>query len=238
MHCDQLNEYRKISQAVDVYLFRSFREVTHRGPDPELQAKLDQLLPGEGLYLDIGANDPIQLSNTWPLYQRGWRGLLVEPDPSCWFRLLRERPRDWLWPTAFSDAEGKAVMRCSMSGVSSLQNDWACPPDARAEIVELKIGRNVLNEFYEIRDKARLCSIDVEGHEANVILGLDLTRFRPEVFVVENLRYDPDRPKTATWPQWQPYLEQADYELVFETADEMNRVYARKDSHARHLANV
>lgn len=238
MHYDQLNQFRNIAHALDSYLFRTFREVTLHGPGPELTGILQLLLPGEGLYLDVGANDPQQINNTWPLYQRGWRGLLVEPDPACWQRLLRLRPRDCLWPTAFSDREGHAVLRASMSGVSSIESDWRCPPDAREEIVELTPGHQALGEYYEIRDKARFCSIDVEGHEAAVLRGLDLGRFRPEVFVVESLRYDPDQPPTQLWPQWEPILLDAGYVFKHQTGDSMNRVYTRKGSDAERLADV
>src|SRR5262249_29835011 len=31
-------------------------------------------------YLDIGANEPIQLNNTYYFYRRGFRGVLVEPN--------------------------------------------------------------------------------------------------------------------------------------------------------------
>lgn len=238
MHYDQLAEFRRIAQSIDVRLARTFREITQPGPGPELEGLLDLLLPGEGRYLDVGANDPVQINNTWPLYRRGWTGLLVEPDPACWPRLLRQRPRDWLWPAAFSDHVGEAVLRASMSGVSSLEPDWACPPDARLETVELTLGRQVLDEFWVVRDTARLCSIDVEGHERAVLSGLDLDRFRPEVFVVESLRYDPDQPPTQLWSQWEPLLTAADYDFRYQTSDGMNRVYTRKGSDAERIADV
>ncbi len=237
MHYDQLAAYRRISQALDVYLTRTFREITQEGPGIELQHLLNALLPGEGLYLDIGANDPIQISNTWPLYRRGWSGLLVEPDPLCWQRLLQKRPRDWLWPAAFSDKNGQAVLRASMSGVSSVEADWPCPPDAVERIVDLTIGAEVLDEFWVVRDQARLCSIDVEGHEPAVLRGLDLTRFRPEVFLVESLRYDPDESRTHLWPLWEPLLLAADYEFRYQTRDGVNRLYTRKGSDAGRIAD-
>src|ERR1700722_2901695 len=41
-------------------------------------------------YVDVGANDPAILSNTFLLYQAGARGVLVEPDPKL-AALLRPR---------------------------------------------------------------------------------------------------------------------------------------------------
>jgi len=34
-----------------------------------------------GFYVDVGAYDPLEGSNTYKLYQRGWRGLTIEPNP-------------------------------------------------------------------------------------------------------------------------------------------------------------
>src|SRR5436309_1423360 len=49
---------------------------------------------GRGFYLDVGAYHPVQLSNTYALYQQGWAGITVEPNPGSTnvFRVVR--PRD------------------------------------------------------------------------------------------------------------------------------------------------
>ena len=45
-------------------------------------------------YLDIGGFDPIQGSNTYRLYQLGWRGLIVEPNPQKTKNWDKVRPND------------------------------------------------------------------------------------------------------------------------------------------------
>ena len=45
-------------------------------------------------YLDIGAADPIQLNNTYLFYERGCRGVLVEPNPAFCRKLEAQRPKD------------------------------------------------------------------------------------------------------------------------------------------------
>src|ERR1700722_12085958 len=47
-----------------------------------------------GVYVDIGAYDPIRASNTHRLYQRGWHGLNIEPNPDQIPRFVEFRPRD------------------------------------------------------------------------------------------------------------------------------------------------
>src|SRR5262249_22453319 len=34
-----------------------------------------------GFFVDVGAYEPVDQSQSWPLEQRGWRGVLVEPRP-------------------------------------------------------------------------------------------------------------------------------------------------------------
>ena len=45
-------------------------------------------------YLDIGANHPKFISNTYYFYERGSHGVLVEPNPRLSRKLRSARPRD------------------------------------------------------------------------------------------------------------------------------------------------
>jgi len=44
-----------------------------------------------GFYIDAGASDPVQFSVTKHFYDRGWRGINIEPVPSVWGRLRDQR---------------------------------------------------------------------------------------------------------------------------------------------------
>ena len=47
----------------------------------------------KGLVLDIGANDGITLSNSRLLIESGWDGVLVEPSPKAYAKLLENKPK-------------------------------------------------------------------------------------------------------------------------------------------------
>lgn len=49
-----------------------------------------ELIGESGTFLDIGANHPVEISNTYALEQMGWHGILVENDANC-VKLLREQ---------------------------------------------------------------------------------------------------------------------------------------------------
>src|SRR4051812_36130853 len=65
----------------------------------------------QGTYVEVGANDPKRLSQTWWLEQNGWTGILVEPQSSCCTRLRAERKNSTVYQVACSTPErrGKAL---------------------------------------------------------------------------------------------------------------------------------
>ncbi len=45
-------------------------------------------------YVDIGANEPKFISNTYYFYEHGGTGILIEPNPYLYTLLKKQRPRD------------------------------------------------------------------------------------------------------------------------------------------------
>lgn len=182
---------------------------TTTGEHGELDAAR-KLLPNytgaEGYtYVDVGAGDPIDCSNTWGLYQTGWRGVLIEPLPSFWYRLLRLRPQDTLLPIAVLNYKGYGRLR-ACGPCSSMRPDWAIAEHAET-IVEVDTLANILNEYPNIRDNCQLCSIDVEGVEKQVLEGIDWNTFKPIVFIVEYRRFVPEGQKSEDLShEWEPIL--------------------------------
>lgn len=65
-----------------------------------------------GKFLDIGAYDPFKFSNTRCLYEKGWRGIYVEPSPICFERFKEtygKDPRIQLLNYAISTNDGSII---------------------------------------------------------------------------------------------------------------------------------
>ena len=45
-----------------------------------------------GYFVEVGANEPCSLSQTWHLAQLGWVGMLIEPIPVLCDELRKQRP--------------------------------------------------------------------------------------------------------------------------------------------------
>lgn len=46
------------------------------------------------VYVDVGAFHPVQYSNTYSLYKRGWKGIAIDPNPRAKILFKIFRPRD------------------------------------------------------------------------------------------------------------------------------------------------
>lgn len=196
------------------------------GSQCEEDAVLAELLPEPtGAYVDIGASHPIECSNTWKFYQRGWRGLLIEPLADCWYALMRMRPGDMVWPQAVSNETCLRRFRCYHT-VSTLREDWPIPTPIE-RIVECDRLDNILAKFPAIREACRLVSIDVEGHEAQVLTSVDWRTFKPEVLVIEYRLYDPDKPGKDISGEWLGYISPW-YEEVHRTT--FNIIFKRRQA--------
>src|SRR5471030_683971 len=75
----------------------------------------------DGFYIDIGAADPDEYSVTRAFYDRGWRGINVEPLPSYFQRLAAARPRDLNLNIALAQAPGELpFFQIEDTGLSTL----------------------------------------------------------------------------------------------------------------------
>lgn len=193
-----------------------------RGSQDGEDVVLDTILPRRvGTYIDIGAWHPFHLSNTIGLYDRGWRGLLVEPQADMALALARHRPGDWVLPMAVSNRTGAATLR--MAGAcSTLEENWPIQ-DGVTILVETHTASQIIEWFPQLQVQCDFCSIDVEGHEQAVLEGWNWLACRPAVLLIESVMYHPRGKGRPTWQKWEPILIANGYEWVTQVG--VNRIY-------------
>jgi FkbM family methyltransferase len=152
---------------------------------------IESLLPSPaGFYVDVGSNHPVRYSNTFALYRRGWRGIVVDGNEALIRRHRRTRPRDVGVHAVVSDVAAPAVFTEFENGlVSSLDpthvEDWST---RQAVARRRTVTTQRLSDILAANDAPRrfdLLSVDVEGHDFQVLASLDFERFRPRLVVVE-----------------------------------------------------
>lgn len=150
-------------------------------------------MEGAGTYVDVGCNTPVRYSNTFELYTRGWRGINIDANSSLIEECKRVRKQDISLQAAVSDVEREVTFHKSkVSAVSTIDEErllewkktWEFAEEDR-EVVTTKTITSILNENLPVGATVDLLTIDVEGHDFQVLKGLDLSRYRPKVIIIE-----------------------------------------------------
>lgn len=220
VNVDAIRELTNLCSGFTNWHQRTFSRPVPSGSQDGEDAIIAELLGVRtGTYVDIGAGEAVSCSNTWVLYQRGMRGLLVEPRKSAVYELCSLRPGDFVYPACASNVTGWDQLRLHGS-VSSLEADWSIEEQAKT-FCRVETTREILARFPEIRDNCVLFSLDVEGHERQVLDGIDWTLFQPYIIVVEFLVYG----TPIIDDGWESLLLQQGYERKASTA--LNHIYAK-----------
>jgi FkbM family methyltransferase len=140
----------------------------------------------QGFYVDVGAFDPFRWSNTCLLYQRGWRGLNIEPDPDAIGRFERYRTRDVNLQIAVSSTSGEASFARSgeYAGLDGEGYLWS-ERDAERITVPTQPLAQVLEARLPPGQQIDLLDVDCEGLDLVVLQSNDWRRFRPTLVLAE-----------------------------------------------------
>jgi FkbM family methyltransferase len=165
------------------------------GIDEKLRGHLD--IDG-GFFVEAGANDGINFSNTYYLERaRGWTGVLVEGVPDLARACARHRTASKVFNCALvaPDAEGELVkmhysnLQSIVAGALPYEHVQAGLASQGERTYDVEVpGRTLSSVLDEVQpQRFDLLVLDVEGYEPQVLQGLDLERHRPSFALVEVL---------------------------------------------------
>jgi FkbM family methyltransferase len=163
-----------------------------------------------GIYIELGALDGLLYSNTKFFEDKlGWTGFLIEPHPLKFQKLQENRPNNFLFNELVSCETKELTFRyfkdlnAAVSGVDTTlsqhhMDNYYCHPNSiyydqgnvtmkpktLTEIIKSKSGDSI--------DKIDLLSLDVEGHEYEVLCSWDFS-IPIKVILIEMLGADKER---------------------------------------------
>jgi len=147
----------------------------------------------KGFYVDIGANEPVNDSVTKYFYDRGWRGINIEPNPRIFKKLLEQRPRDLNLNIGVSDKEATLSFReykgHGLSTFSDYTKKELLSKDNHltAKFTDYDVKVEKLEKIFDESSPPKIdfMKIDVEGYEYEVITGNNWDNYRPKVICIE-----------------------------------------------------
>ena len=159
------------------------------------------------VYIDIGANHPSYISNTYYYYLRGSSGICIEPNPMLFKKFKKLRPRDVVLNVGIGEEETAEsdfyLFPDYANGLSTFSKDEAIYwRDIGMEKIGkikydkiIKVSLRSINSILQsLKGKIPdLISIDVEGLDLIILKSLDFDLYQPLTFCVETLGYDENK---------------------------------------------
>ncbi len=176
-----------------------------------------------GFYVDVGANYPTIDSVTKIFYDKGWRGINIEPIDSLYRQLLKARPKDINLRCGAGKSTGKATLReyTEISGHSTFSPQQKQQHGKSLKYTDHEVSIRSLKDIfqeYEIKH-IHFLKIDVEGFEHEVVAGNDWGQYRPEIICIEASHGDGG---------WRQIIENNKYRLFI--ADGLNEYYVAAEA--------
>lgn len=215
---------------------------SQNGEDLIIRDLLHRLRIKSPTYLDIGANEPFKISNTYLLYSKGNRGVCVEPNVHLYKKMLQKRPGDTCINAGIAFDEKREadfyLFPKEANGLGTFSKSEAefWEQTGNERVGKYKVEKVVsvpLIDINEVMGKyfsphPNFISIDVEGLDLQLLQSIDFTKYKPEVFCVETLAYSGSEKEVKNTALIN-FLTDRGYFVFADTY--INTIFCRKDSY-------
>ena len=145
-----------------------------------------------GFFVDVGALHPVNGSLTYNLYKKGWKGInidLLDKNLEL-FKIFRKKDKNLNLAISSNKGFINAFIFEKGSGLNTLCKKWAdeWSKKIQKDYTVKKVKKDTLNKVLKqlkVEDEFELLNIDVEGHEYEVLKGLNFEKFKPKIITVE-----------------------------------------------------
>ncbi|MEH2048725.1 FkbM family methyltransferase [Nostoc sp.] len=163
------------------------------GEDMIIYKYLEHLNPNDGIYVDVGAFNPITFSNTLLLHKKGWQGINIDIDQDKVDEFIRMRPRDFNVMAAVSDKIEKLKFACYPARATNQlfpleSTDYLSilgEYPTKVVVLETVCFDKILETSPFVAKNIYYLNIDCEGHDFNVLKSFDIERYLPKVISIE-----------------------------------------------------
>lgn len=226
----------KYLNPITYFLFFKYKILRHKrisyaqsGEDLIIERFLKTLNVSKPFYVDIGANHPTMLNNTYLFYKKGGRGLCVEPNLKLYHKFKYSRPKDTSLNIGIGTKKDILKFYIFKEDVLSTFSEEVAKKYqkmghelSRISDVQIYPLRDILNVHAKGRAIDLLC-IDTEGFDFAVLESNDWDKFRPKLILLETLEYEREGFARKLNAEYDPYLSKIGYKKLADTF--INTIY-------------
>lgn len=147
-------------------------------------------------FVDVGAHHPFRFSNTFLLYNAGWRGINIDATPGSMRAFEQFRPEDTNIECFVGNPESEKIFtRYNEPALNTASQrvieSRVLPPSVYWPVGTSAVRPRTLSSILDVykprETPIMLLNIDVEGSEQEVLETNDWARYRPEIILIEQL---------------------------------------------------
>ena len=196
-----------------------------------IDKKLDDLFnyKKSGIFIDVGAHDGIQQSCTCYLERfRNWNGILITPNKDKHFECIKNRPNslcqqfacvESTYTDSFISGDFWKLSGSRNGERNNTNRLEKVPCNSLTKIIDINSLEFKIKYNKNLYQDIDLIKIDTSTHEYEVLLGLDLDKYKPKYILIEILKDD--------YQKIVEYLDKFSYKL------HSNFSYYTKENHRR-----
>ena len=194
-----LNVYiRKISSFFKYYfyffknyeLIKNSKSFSQEGEDKFLLEYFKDRV--NGFYIDVGAFHPYRINNTYLLYKKGFKGINIDISATSIDFFDLARPDDVNLNVGASDKFEEKIFfsKKNLSFHNTLSKSLAeshiqTEPFKKKYSISCKTLDEIIEKTKFSNEIIDFLNIDAEGYDYQVLLGLNLNKYNPEVICIE-----------------------------------------------------
>jgi FkbM family methyltransferase len=144
----------------------------------------------DGFYIECGANDGVNQSNTWYFEKiLNWRGILIEPNIESFKNLKNNRSSKNIFKNVALVSED---FKNKNEDIYLIENNLESKLTNAVNPLSQKVATETLNNILKELNinKINFFSLDVEGYEEEVLKGLNLNIFDIDYILIETNNFD------------------------------------------------
>ena len=147
-------------------------------------------------YLDIGANHPYNLNNTFLFYLDGCRGVNIEPNPILIEYFKTKRSDDTSIEVGVAENIGELTYYyMDANELNTFSKEQAIYLEERGHrilnesVISVLTINSIIKEYFN-DVSPNIIFIDAEGMDLILIKSIDFDKYSPEVLCVESISYE------------------------------------------------